>query len=78
MDVFAVEDMLTSTVGGGAVCRSGVSASQGYGLADDIAAGVNTNQASKKWIRFIEIDVVGNNDIISFGVKLYFLVHFDA
>jgi hypothetical protein len=68
--------MLTSTVGVGAVSRSGVSTCQGHILTVDIAAGVNTNQASKKGIRFIEIDVVGNNDIISFSVII--LVDFDA
>ena len=70
-------DKLTSTVGLGAVVRSGLSAGQGHTLAGVvIVAGENTNQAINKRIHFIEIDIVGNNDLFSFSVSI--LVDFDA
>ena len=68
--------MLTRTVGFDAVGRSGFSAFQGHELADDITAGEHTNQTIKKGSLFIEIGVVGNNDISSITIRR--LVDFDA
>jgi len=70
-----LKDKLTSIVGLGAIIRSGVSTGQGHILAGFIAR-ENTNQAINKGVHFIEIDVVGNNDIFSFVVII--LVDFDA
>ena len=65
-----------STVGRG----TGAGFPHGKAIASSQAvaiAEVNTNQAiDKKGIRFIEIDVVGNNDICSFSVQI--IVDFDA